>query len=228
MAARDLDQRRTAALTTEQELVGQRRQITAMEREISDLTARISTVSIEKETARAESQSAVASVEQRIADAEARRMQVVVSPVAGRVAVVPVAVGQSVSAGATIAIVVPQGAKLEAELLVPSRSAGFIRPGQPTHLMLQAFPHQRFGMVDGEVKSISNTVLQPTELSISGIKIDEPVFRVRVGLAREEIGAYGELIPLQAGMLLSADIVLDRRSLVRWLFDPVFAVAHKL
>src|SRR5215467_2227226 len=36
-----------------------------------------------------------------------------------------------------------------------------------------------------------------------------------------------ETIPLQPGMLLSADIVFDRRSLIRWLFDPVFAVANR-
>jgi membrane fusion protein len=53
------------------------------------------------------------------------------------------------------------------------------------------------------------------------------VFRVRVALARDDIHAYGEAIPLQPGMLLTADIVFDRRSLIRWLFDPLFAVAER-
>lgn len=53
------------------------------------------------------------------------------------------------------------------------------------------------------------------------------MFRVRVELSREEIQAYGEAIPLQPGMLLSADIVFDRRSLIRWLFDPLFAVGRR-
>ena len=93
--------------------------------------------------------------------------------------------------------------------------------------MLQAFSYQRFGSVEGKIESVSKTVLAPTELSIPGVKIDEPVFRVRVTLAREEIRAYGESIPLQPGMLLSADIVFDRHSLIRWLFDPIFAVAGR-
>ena len=29
------------------------------------------------------------------------------------------------------------------------------------------------------------------------------------------------------GMLLTADVVFDRRSLIRWLFDPLFAVAQR-
>jgi membrane fusion protein len=227
MTRLEVDRRRSAALGAEQELAGQRRQIAATEREIADITARQFAITIEKETARAESATAIANLQQRITDAEARRAQIVVSPVPGRVAVVSVTQGQPVSPGAMIAIVVPQGAKLEAELLVPSRGAGFIRPGQPVHLMLQAFPHQRFGTVEGKIRSISSTVLGPSELSIPGIKIEEPIFRVRVALAREDISAYGELIPLQPGMLLSADIVFDRRSLMRWLFDPVFAVARR-
>jgi len=160
-------------------------------------------------------------------DAEARRVQFVLSPVAGRVAALPVAAGQPVSAGGTVAVVIPEGARLEAELLAPSSAAGFIRPGQGTRLMLQAFPHQRFGTVKGVIKDISRTVLGPTEIAIPGLKIEEPVFRVRVALAREDIQAYGEAIPLQPGMLLTADVVFDRRSLIRWLFDPIFAAAER-
>ena len=143
-------------------------------------------------------------------------VQFVLSPVAGRVAALPVAAGQPVSLGGTVAVVIPEGARLEAELLAPSSAAGFIRPGQDTRLMLQAFPHQRFGTVKGAIKTISRTVLGPTEISIPGLKIDEPVFRVRVTLEREDIAAYGEAIPLQPGMLLTADVVFNQRSLIRW------------
>jgi membrane fusion protein len=182
---------------------------------------------LEKATSSAESRAAEANLEQRMNDAEARRVQFVLSPVAGRVAALPVAAGQPVSVGGTVAVVIPDGARLEAELLAPSSAAGFIRPGQETQLMLQAFPHQRFGTVKGSIRAISRTVLGPTEISIPGLKIEEPVFRVRVALAHEDIHAYGEAIPLQPGMLLTADVVFDRRSLIRWLFDPLFAVAER-
>jgi membrane fusion protein len=227
LTLRERDARRTAALTLEQELAGQRRQIAGIEREMADINARIAAIVIEKDSARADSRTAAASLEQRLIDAEARRVQVVVAPVAGRVAVLPVAIGQAVPAGSTVAVVIPRGARLEAELLAPSSAAGFIRAGQEARLMVNAFPHQRFGAVKGEIKAISNTVLGPTEISIPGLKIDEPVFRVRVTLTREDVEAYGEAIPLQPGMLLTADIVFDRRSLIQWLFDPLFAVARR-
>jgi membrane fusion protein len=223
----EVEKRQSAALAAEQELANLRRQIGATEREVSDIEARVSAILIEKETIRAESQSAAASLEQRSIDAEARRVQLILSPVAGRIAALPLAVGQPVATGGTVAVVVPEGARIEAELLAPSSGAGFIRPGQEVRLMLQAFPYQRFGTVTGAVKSISRTVLGPTEISIPGLNIQEPVFRVRVALPRDEIRAYGEAIPLQPGMLLSADIVFDRRSLIQWLFDPLFAVARR-
>jgi membrane fusion protein len=227
LSLRDRDARRAAALSAEQDMATQRRLISSTEREISDVNARMSAIVLEKTTASAESRAAEANLEQRMNDAEARRVQFVLSPVAGRVAALPVVAGQPVSPGGTVAVVIPEGAKLEAELLAPSSAAGFIRPGQDTRLMLQAFPHQRFGTIKGSIKAISRTVLGPAEISIPGLRIEEPVFRVRVALARDDIQAYGEAIPLQPGMLLSADVVFDRRSLIRWLFDPLFAVAER-
>jgi membrane fusion protein len=227
MPRRELEAMRQAALAAEQELSVQRRQIAGIERDISDINARVSAITIEKETTAAESRSAAASLEQRIIDSEARRVQLVVAPIAGKVAALPVVAGQPVAAGTTVAVIVPQGSKLEAELLAPTRAVGFVRPGQEVALMLQAFPHERFGAVPGSVRTMSNTVLGPTEISIPGLNIQEPVFRVRVSLSREVIQAYGETIPLQPGMLLTADIVFDRRSLIQWLFDPLFAVAQR-
>jgi membrane fusion protein len=224
---RERDARRHAAIQAEQEFAAQQRQIAGLEREMSDLTARLSAIGGEIESAHADRRSAEATLEQRVIDAEARRVQFVSAPVAGRVAALPVGIGQAVAIGATAAIIIPEGAKLEAELLAPSRAAGFISRGQDVRLMLQAFPYQRFGAVRGAIKAISTTVLGPTEISIPGVEIKEPVFRVRVTLASEEIHAYGDAIPLQPGMVLSADIVFDRRSLVQWLFDPLFAVAQR-
>jgi membrane fusion protein len=161
---------------------------------------------------------------QRTADAESRRSQFVTAPVSGRVAALPVMSGQTISTGSTIAVIVPEGSRIEAELLAPSRSIGFIKPGQEVNLILQAFPHQRFGTLAGTVRTVSSTVLAPNEVTIQGLDIKEPVFRIRVSLSRDSMQAYGENIALQPGMLVSAEVVFDRRSLLQWLFDPIYAV----
>ena len=223
----ELDRRRSDLLAAQQERASLRRQIAAMERDMAEATARISAIPIDQKVARAESRSSEADLESCIIDADARLVQLVISPIEGRIAVLPIALGQPVTLGAAIAVIIPRGAKLEAELLVPSRGVGFIKPGQEVRLMLQAFPHERFGAVKGKVTTISRTVLNPTELAIPGVEIKEPVFRVRVELMSDEVRAYGEVIPMQPGMLLSADVVFDHRSLIQWLFDPLFAVSRR-
>jgi membrane fusion protein len=92
---------------------------------------------------------------------------------------------------------------------------------------LQAFPYQRFGTVQGVVRSVSSTVLAPNEVPLQGLNVQEPVFRIRVTLSREVMQAYGETIPMQPGMLVSAQIVFDRRNLLEWLFDPIYAVGRR-
>ena len=110
---------------------------------------------------------------------------------------------------------------------MPSRAAGFIRAGQEVRLKYQAFPHQRFGVGHGVVTDVSRTVLAPNEVEIPGLVVQEPVFRVRVRLARADVSAYGERIPLQPGMLLTADMVIDKRTLAEWLLDPIYAAGAR-
>ena len=57
--------------------------------------------------------------------------------------------------------------------------------------------------------------------------LQEPAFRMRAALARERVDAYGAMMPLQPGMLLRAEVVIDRRSLLEWLFDPIFAAGRR-
>lgn len=224
LARREVDARRLSALGAEQELATHNRQLASTESTIADIKARLASIPLEIDAARSEASTAEASLDQRRAEAEARRLQFVTAPVSGRVAALPVTTGQAIAAGATIAVVVPVGGKLEVELLAPSRAIGFVQPGQDVEVSLQAFPYQRFGTVRGTVRSVSSTVISPNEVGFQGLRLEEPVFRIRVTLGRETMMAYGQAIPMQPGMLASADIVFDRRSLIAWLFDPIYAV----
>jgi len=227
LSRREVDARRVAALGAEQELAGHRRQKATIEREIADIRSRLASIPLEIDAARSETESAVATLDQRRAESEARRLQFVVAPVAGRIAALPVTTGQAIAPGGTVAVIIPAGGRLEAELLAPSRAIGFVRTGQEVALSLQAFPFQRFGTVAGSIRSVSTTVLGPSEVGLQGLNVQEPVFRIRVSLGKESMQAYGHVIPFQPGMLVSAEIVFDRRSLMQWLFDPIYAVGRR-
>lgn len=227
ISSKEGDARRLEALAAEQELAGLRRQQATIERDMADIKSRLASIPIEINTARSEQQTAEAALQQRTAESEARRQQFITAPIAGRIAALPVTLGQPVVTGATIAVIVPTGGRIEAELLAPSRAIGFVQPGRKVALSLQAFPFQTFGTIPGVVRTVSSTVLAPAEVGFAGLNLQEPVFRIRVSLSREVMQAYGRHIPLQPGMLVSAEVVFDRRNLLQWLFDPIYAVGGR-
>jgi membrane fusion protein len=46
---------------------------------------------------------------------------------------------------------------------------------------------------------------------------------VVVALEREDVDAYGKKMPLRPDMLLKADIILERRTLVQWILQPLLS-----
>ena len=224
---RELEARRSAELAVQQEASTLSARALTYEREIGEVNARLAAIPIDLQAARAEADSTRAGLDQQATETETQGRYVVVATVAGRVAALPVDAGQTVAPGGVVAVLTAGDSALEAEIYAPSRAIGFVREGQEVRLLYQAFPHQKFGTGEGVVTSVSRTVLAPSEIAIPGLQVQEPVFRVRVKLARDSVAAYGETVPLQPGMLLNADVVIDRRSLLEWLLDPLYAAGRR-
>ncbi len=93
-------------------------------------------------------------------------------------------------------------------------------------MQVEAFPFQRFGFVEGQIRAITTTVVRPGEV-LFPIEQTEPVYEVRITLARDYVNAYGERRQLQPGMVLRADIPIDRRRLWQQLFDPLIAAGKR-
>ncbi len=166
-------------------------------------------------------------LQESLAGAEARRETVIKAPVSGTVTNIAVVQGQSVPADTPLATVLPKGSGLPVELLVPSRAIGFIQKGQQVVLRYEAFPHERFGQYRGTVLEISRSVWAPGD-KIGPLTVREPVYRVDVKLERQSVSALGAEIALRPGMLVNADILLERRTLLEWLFEPVLQLRGRL
>lgn len=227
LTGRELESRRSAALQADQTLSEMSGQVLALDRQIAEAEARLRAIPISLRTAKADAIAAQAGITQERTQAETSATYVVTASISGRVVALPASLGQSLDANGIVAVVGPGDAPLEAELYVPSRAAGFVRRGQDVRLMYQAFPFQKFGAGEGQVISVSRTVLAPAEVQLPGSQINEPVFRVRARLAKTDVSAYGDAVPLQPGMMLNADIILDRRNLYEWLLDPLYAAGRR-
>jgi membrane fusion protein len=175
----------------------------------------------------------IAQVEQDLAEVEARREIVIPAPEAGTITAVQVERGGRAVPNVPLLSLVPAGSPLEAHLFSPSRSIGFLRPGQHVLLRYEAYPFQKFGHYDGVVAGISRSAVNPGELpsQVAGLTrltgSSEPVYRVRVSLARQTITAYGRPVPLQPGLQLDADILIEKRRLIEWVLDPLFTLTGK-
>ena len=154
-----------------------------------------------------------------------RRELVLRAPVAGMVTAIAVQVGAAVSPGRPLLAMLPDGARLEARLLVPSRDAGLLQLDQAVVLRLDAFPYQRFGMQRGRVRSVARSIQLPGEVE-GPVALEAPAYAVVVTLEAEAVRAYGREWPLRPGLLLEADIILERTPLYRRLLDPLRAIGR--
>lgn len=153
---------------------------------------------------------------------------VVAAPAAGTVAALLVEPGQLVGGGASLLTLLPEGSPLEAHLYAPSRAIGFIRTGQEVLVRYPAFPYQKFGSHRARVVAVSRSALAPAELGyVAPDGTREPLYRIKVALASQTVAAYGRAEPLQAGMEVQADVLLDRRRLIEWVFEPLLSLAGR-
>lgn len=224
---RELDNRRATALAVEQASSELSSQILGYEREISEAQVRLAAIPGDMEAATADARGAAALIDQQRTVTESQSRYVVTAAVAGRIVALPFVPGQTIAAGSAVAVTSASNEPLEAELYAPTRAAGFLEEGQTVQLMYQAYPHQKFGTGRGRIVSVSRTVLAPDELAIPGLQLQEPVFRLRVALDDTAVAAYGRKVALRPGMLLTADVVIDRRSLMEWLLDPLYASGRR-
>ena len=104
------------------------------------------------------------------------------------------------------------GDRLQAEVSVPPAGAGQIKPGQIVRLLYDAFPYQRYGIQRGTVQWVS-----PASVTVK----DRAVFRVVATVDEQSVQVKGERRPLIAGMGGRADIVIGRRSLLSYAFEPI-------
>lgn len=204
------------------------RQRAAHEREMATVEAELRELPLRARAREAEIAREVAEVQRLAAESEAQRRVVVRAPHDGVLTAVVAEPGQAVSPATALASVVPGDSALLAHLYAPSSAIGFVRPDQPVLLRYQAFPYQKFGHHHGRVLQVSRTPLHAGEMAGGASADGEPMYRITVALDRQTVPAYGSEQPLAAGMQLDADVLLDRRRLIEWIFEPVLSVTGRI
>lgn len=218
----DVERQREIVLTLQQSDQQIAQQIEVKQGEMETYRLRLEGAPVRQQTALAELRAGLSSLRAQLAQVAGQGSLVLKAPVDGRIAALPVSGGQSMRPQQLAVSLLPRGGRLEAELFAPTRAAGFIQMGQTVRLQFDAFPYQRFGIVEGEIVSVSRTIFEPAELPVS-LNVQSPVYRILVRISAQHFDAYGESFPLQAGMTLSAHIIQEERKLWQVLLEPLLA-----
>jgi membrane fusion protein len=214
---------------TDQEIKLQtlRRQRSVVERDLAAAKLEEPTILLRTQAQTEQVARQISELQEGMAQAEAKRETVIRAPVTGVVSNIAVTHGQSIAADAPFATVLPKGSGLHVELLVPTRAIGFVAKGQEVVLRYEAFPHERFGQYRGTIADIGRNVWTPGE-RIGTLVAKEPVYRVDVALDKQLVSALGQDFPLRPGMLVNADLLLERRTILEWIFEPVLQLKGRL
>lgn len=167
-------------------------------------------------------------IERDLVQLEGRRAYTLRASRTGTVTNLQAQLGQQTSLSLPLLSIVPRHSNIEAKLLVPVSAAGFIQTGQSLDIRYHAFPFQKFGLYQGHITSISDSVIMPNEVHGSPIKINQPAYLVKAKLSQPYISAYGNNVLLKPGMTLSADVKLSERSLLEWLFEPLYSLQGRI
>jgi membrane fusion protein len=206
------------------------RKLAEVDLDLAKLRGELKELPLREQTQLGETDRNIAALDQELAEAESRRQILLTAPQAGTISAIQAAPGSNVSTTVPLLSIVPAGSELQAQLFSPSRSIGFVQVGQRVLLRYQAFPYQKFGFYEGRVVDVSRAALSPSELpqQLSGLTSlfgnTEPVYRITVALAKQTATAYGKPVALQPGMQVEADVLIETRSLIEWVLDPLYTL----
>ncbi len=142
------------------------------------------------------------------------------APVASRVNKVHLrTIGGVVQAGAPIVELTPVNDIVLVEAEVMLKDIALLHLGQEAAVRVTAYDYVRFGALHGRLSYIGSDALQRPD----GTKY----FQVRIETTRAYLEHEGQKYPIQPGMEASVDVLVSKRSVMRYLLEPVFKVKER-
>ena len=126
-------------------------------------------------------------------------------------------VGSVLKEGEALVYLAPLRSPVEVEARILPRDIGFVRPGDPVKVKLDAFNFIEHGMAEGTVRWISEgafTVNEDTNQATN-----EPYYKVRVALTNTDLHNVPDSFRLIPGMTAVADVHIGTRSLLMYIVN---------
>ena len=130
---------------------------------------------------------------------------------------------------------VPADAPLVAEVEIDTRDVARVRLGDPVTIKFEALPWQQYGLVDGVLKSLTPDTIEDDSARETAEDMAAPAlktqirqssihYRARVTLTEMKLRNLPPGFKLRPGMRLVADVKIGRRSILRYVLNPLTRV----
>lgn len=147
----------------------------------------------------------------------------------GKIDSLSVSTGQMVSAGDSLAQILPDTVRhYYLVLWVPNTAVPYIAAGDKVNIRYEAFPAEKFGQFPGVIQSISRTPATPQEMRTyqgapqNTSSLSVPWYKVMVRLDRQSVAYGGKSRPLENGMKAQVTLFLEKRKIWQWILSPFY------
>lgn len=130
-------------------------------------------------------------------------------------------VGAVVAPGTVLLTVVPKDEPLMAEVRIRHDDIGFVEAGQRVKLKLAAYPFQKYGMLEGKVRTIAPDVSNAMTQDPKSPGPADLGFKAVVALDTQQLQSRGQPFVLNPGMQVVAEIRQGERTVMEYLLSPV-------
>jgi hemolysin D len=163
------------------------------------------------------------------------RLQLLSAPVDGVVQQLAIhTVGGVVTPAQSLLVVVPNDSRLEIEAMVSNRDIGFVHPGQEAEIKIDTFNFTRYGLLHGQVLSVSQDAIirdwqsdrandrgLRTQNETSESKGQELNYSARISLDRTQMQIDDRMVNLSPGMAVTVEIKTGSRRMLSYLISPL-------
>jgi hemolysin D len=163
-----------------------------------------------------EADRAAVSLAQELVKADRTRQNMTVrAPIDGKVQQLALyTVGGVVQPAEPLMIIVPNDDTLEVEARLQNRDIGFVRVGQPVELKVETFAFTRYGLIPGEVQSISGD-------GVMDEKTGQVQYPARIRLLSSTMMVDGRDVALGPGMNVTVEVKTGSRRVIEYLLSPI-------
>jgi hemolysin D len=167
---------------------------------------------------------------QDVAKSEQRtKYQALTAPIDGTVQQLAIhSVGGVVTPAQTLLTIVPADSTIEIEAMVDNQDIGFVHPGQGAEIKVDTFNFTRYGLLHGNVVSLSQDAIprdagksDPSKQSAMDGAAAEPAYAARVSLDQTQMQVDDKLLNLSPGMAVTVEIKTGTRRIIDYLLSPL-------